>query len=62
MHQYSDVEVLATTLTSVSSSEEALRSRAAVDIKAHVESAARELSLESFANFENELYKVIMIS
>jgi hypothetical protein len=33
--------------------------RAASDIKGHVEAAARELSLERFANFESELYQVI---
>lgn len=32
---------------------------AASDIKGHVEAAARELSLERFANFESELYQVI---
>ena len=35
--------------------------RAASDIKGHVEAAARELSLERFANFESELYQVIPI-
>lgn len=35
---------------------------AASDIKGHVEAAARELSLERFANFENELYQVRMIA
>jgi hypothetical protein len=34
---------------------------AASDIKGHVEAAARELSLERFANFESELYQVILI-
>jgi hypothetical protein len=34
---------------------------AASDIKGHVEAAARELSLERFANFESELYQVIHI-
>lgn len=32
--------------------------RAAADLKTHVELAARELSLERFAKFENELYQV----
>eukprot|EP01041_Mallomonas_annulata_P001944 gene1944-3771_t len=59
MHQYSDVELLESTLSACSSCDEAVRKRAAFDIKAHVESAARELSLESFANFENELYQSI---
>ena len=29
-----------------------------MEVKAHVEAAARELSLERFAKFENELYQV----
>ncbi len=32
--------------------------RAATDLKVHVELAARELSLERFTKFENELYQV----
>jgi hypothetical protein len=31
---------------------------AATELKAHVELAARELSLERFSKFENELYSV----
>jgi hypothetical protein len=58
MNQYSDVERLELTLHSITSSDEATRMRSSKDVKGHVESAARELSLESFANFENELYQV----
>lgn len=32
--------------------------RAAASLKDHVELAARELSLERFSKFENELYQV----
>ena len=32
--------------------------RATLEVKVHVETAARELSLERFAKFENELYQV----
>jgi hypothetical protein len=34
------------------------RFSAATELKAHVELAARELSLERFSKFENELYSV----
>lgn len=30
-----------------------------MEVKAHVEAAARELSLERFAKFENDLYQVL---
>ena len=36
------------------------RHRATLEVKAHVKTAARELSLEWFAKFENELYQVLI--
>jgi FKBP12-rapamycin complex-associated protein len=57
---YSDVELLELELSVLISPDPLARKRtAALEIRAHVESAARELSLDRFAKFENELYKQI---
>lgn len=39
-----------------------LHLRAAIQIKAHVEVAARELSFDNFGKFENDLYQVLFRS
>lgn len=57
MNLYSDFEVLAANLKFLS--VENKREKATIEIKHHVEAAARELSLERFGNFENELFQNI---
>ena len=57
MQLYSDFERLSDNLASLGSQEESKQRQATGEIKAHVEAAARELSLLRFANFENELYQ-----
>ena len=57
MNLYSDFEVLDASIKSLGS--DANRKKSTADIKLHVEAAARELSLERFGNFENELYNKI---
>jgi hypothetical protein len=61
MNLYADFKVLDATLKSLSGKDEALRAKATLEVKAHVEAAARELSLERFAKFENELYQVLAV-
>ena len=58
MNLYSDIELLEGSLRGLSSASQAEIHRSSDDIKRHVEAAARELSLERFGNFENELYQV----
>jgi hypothetical protein len=61
MDLYSDTKLLEESLYEVSESiDQDIKQRAAAEIKKHVEAAARELSLERFANFENELYQKIL--
>jgi hypothetical protein len=57
MNLYSDFELLDANFRLLAIENE--RKRAAVDVKMHVEAAARELSLERFGKFENELYMKI---
>jgi hypothetical protein len=57
MNLYSDFEILDTSIKLLGS--ESNRKKSTSDIKLHVEAAARELSLERFGNFENELYNKI---
>ena len=61
MNLYSDVEPLVEQLRMLSGStrEDSQRAAAAVEIKAHVEAAARELSFVRFDAFESELYRLI---
>jgi hypothetical protein len=57
---YSDVELLEMQLSILTSADTMERRRAAaLEIRAHVESAARELSLDRLAKFENELYREV---
>ena len=57
MNLYSDSALLETCLRSLGSKEDVDRHRIVLEIKEHLEAAACELSLERFANFENELYQ-----
>jgi len=59
MQLYSDKDLLEERLRVLVGREDGLRNAAAVDIKAHVEVAARELSLVRFGAFENELYRTL---
>ena len=61
MQLYSDYDILSGNLSQLSGQQEGLQEKAAQKIKAHVEAAARELSLVRFANFENELYASIFL-
>ena len=54
MNLYSDFEALDTSIKLLGI--DSTRKKATSDIKLHVEVAARELSLERFGNFENELF------
>lgn len=57
---YSDIELLEMQLSILTSNESIDRKRsAAMELRSHVETAARELSLDRFAKFENELYRQI---
>ena len=57
---YSDIELLEMQLSTLTSAESLERKRlAAMEVRSHVETAARELSLDRFAKFENELYRQI---
>lgn len=57
---YSDIELLEMQLSVLTSAESTERKRsAASEVRGHVEAAARELSLDRFAKFENELYRQI---
>lgn len=59
---YSDCKLLEESLFVLANIEDKdQKLKAAADIRAHVEAAARELSLERFANFENELYQRILL-
>ena len=72
MNVYSDCELLQTAINSLHAEDVREKydlrhgqtfsnhsiCRNARNVKSHVESAAQELSLESFANFETELYQV----
>jgi FKBP12-rapamycin complex-associated protein len=55
MNLYSDFETLDHNLKLLHNDFE--RNQATLEIKMHVEAAARELSLERFGNFENELFQ-----
>ena len=57
MNLYSDFEALDTSIKLLGI--DSTRKKATSDIKLHVEVAARELSLERFGNFENELFNKI---
>lgn len=58
MNVYADSALLEEAFRSLASKEEGEKSRAVTEIKHHLEVAVRELSLERFARFENDLYKV----
>ena len=57
MNQYSDYCLLDASLKALASKDDVDRSKVALEIREHVEAAARELSLERFATYENELYQ-----
>ena len=57
MNLYSDFEILGNNLKLLAVENE--RDKATYEVRLHVEAAARELSLERFGNFENELYQKI---
>lgn len=59
MNLYSDYDLLLDNLRALIGKDESQRSLAAIEIKAHVEAAARELSLARFGAFESELYTSI---
>ena len=61
MQLYSDYDLLSGNLSQLTGKGEGLQEKAAQEVKAHVEAAARELSLFRFANFENELYASIFL-
>ncbi len=58
MNFYSDSELLEVALKALASKDEQTKIKAANDTKTHLEAAARELSLERFGQFEEELYHV----
>lgn len=57
MNLYNDAEILEAAIKALVTPAE--REKSAKTIKTHVEIAARELSLENFGKFENELYQQI---
>jgi hypothetical protein len=57
MNLFSDYPLLVINLRKLSS-DEGDRQKASADIKVLVESAARELSLERFEQFERDLFQV----
>lgn len=59
MNLYSDYDLLEISLKILSGRSDVGKQDSAIEIKAHVEAAARELSLERFANFETNLYERI---
>eukprot|EP00601_Ochromonadales_sp_CCMP2298_P001577 CAMPEP_0173176150 /NCGR_PEP_ID=MMETSP1141-20130122/4293_1 /TAXON_ID=483371 /ORGANISM="non described non described, Strain CCMP2298" /LENGTH=339 /DNA_ID=CAMNT_0014098443 /DNA_START=164 /DNA_END=1179 /DNA_ORIENTATION=- len=59
MNLYGDFKLLDATLSSLSGKDDSARDKATQEVKFHLETAARELSLERFARFENELYQEI---
>jgi FKBP12-rapamycin complex-associated protein len=59
MNLYSDYDLLEDSLKILSGRSDVGKHTSAIEIKAHVEAAARELSLERFANFESNLYQRI---
>eukprot|EP00605_Chrysophyceae_sp_TOSAG23-4_P001470 GSChrysophyteH1.ASY1.ANO1.1606.1 assembled CDS len=62
MQLYSDIDLLSASLQTLIDTDERRQARAAIDIRSHLEAAARELSLVRFANFENELYSSIFLN
>jgi len=62
MQLYSEFDLLSNSLEQLTDRDTALQQGAAKEIRAHVEAAARELSLVRFANFENELYASIFLN
>jgi len=60
MNLYSDFDLLEDSLVSLRNAySQSERKAAAADIKQHIESAARELSIERFAAFELSLFETL---
>ena len=60
MNLYSDHTELDEALTLLCGKDANIRIRAVIEVKKHVEAAARELSLERFAKFESDLYQIVL--
>lgn len=60
MNLYSDYKELDETLSLLCGKDGNIRIKAVVEVKRHVEAAARELSLERFAKFESDLYQIVL--
>lgn len=58
MELYTDRELLDASLKQLVAVDNSDRNIAAIDVRVHVEAAAKELSFERFGLFELELYQV----